>query len=127
MSAIGKQSDQFLAVGQVVRIEIGRIDDHFLFEAGAVVLHEAAQAQGRVEPLGTDRLVIVDDRVARGGAGERRLCDGPTGEGIEQRRFADAGAAHEHDDEERLIDGKGFGLASEIVGAPFELGALEHG
>ena len=72
-------------------------------------------------------MVEVDDRVARGRPGERRLGDRPAGEGVEQRRFADAGAAHEHDDEQRPVHVERLGLAAQVVGEAFEFGPLEHG
>ena len=118
MSATGSTWIQLLAVGQVVAVEVGRIDEDLLLQGRPVVRHEPAVAQGRVEPVGLDRLVVVDDRVARGRPGERGLGDGAAGQGVEQRRFADAGAAHEHDDQQRPVHVEGVGLAAQVGGQP---------
>ena len=54
MSATGSSAEQLVAVGQVVGVEVGRIDDDLLFEPGAVVLDEPAEPQGGVEAVGAD-------------------------------------------------------------------------
>ena len=85
-----------------------------------VVRHQSAKSQGRIEAIRLDRLVVIDDRVARRWPRERRLRDWRPGEGIEQRRFADAGSAHQHDDEQRAIDIQRLRLPAEVVGHAFE-------
>jgi hypothetical protein len=47
---------------------------------------------------------------------ERGVSDAAASHCVEQRGFADAGSAHEHDDEQGLIRFEGFGLAAEVGG-----------
>ena len=117
---------QLFAVGQIVAVEVGRIDEDLLQQGRAVVGGQPAVLQGRVEAVRLDGFVVVDDRIARRGPLERRLGDGAAGEGVEQRRFADAGAAHEHDDQQRLIQLQRFGLAAQVARQPFERRTLQR-
>ncbi len=122
-----QQAMQLLAVGQVVAVEIGRIDKDLVLERRRDRARRACRIAGPGRAWPAERVVIVDDRIARRRPGERRLGDGAAGQRVEQRRFADAGAAHEHDDEQRPIHLERLRLAIEIGGEPFERGALERG
>lgn len=82
--------------------------------------------QGGIEPIRFDRFVIVNDGIARGWPRERRLGDRAAGEGVEQRRFPNAGPAHEHDDQERPIHVERLGLAAQVDGQSFQSGAIDR-
>ncbi len=120
MSATGRQPHQLFAVRQIVAVEIGGIDEDFILQRGPVVGGEFAELQGWVEPRGLYGVMVIDDGIASGGAREGRLGDGAAGEGVEQRRFADAGASHEHDDEQRVFELQRRGLTIEVAGQAFE-------
>ena len=49
-----QQPQQLLAVGQVVAVEVGRIDEDLLLQGRPVVRHQPAVLQGRVEPVGLE-------------------------------------------------------------------------
>src|SRR5262245_11663890 len=66
-----KQVVKLLTVGEVVAVEVRRIDDDFLLERWPVVDHELAMLECRVQFVRLERLMVVDDRIARGGPRER--------------------------------------------------------
>src|SRR6266496_2826262 len=81
----GQQLERVVAVGKVVAVEIGRVHEDFLVQLRAVVGGELAELQGRIEPLRLERLMKVDDRIARGRSLKGGLGNRAAGEGIEQR------------------------------------------
>jgi tetratricopeptide (TPR) repeat protein len=75
---------------------------------------ESDVVKDRVEPVGLNGFVNVDHRIARRRPGEGSLGNGAAGQSVQERRFADAGAAHEHDDEQRPVHLEGVGLAAQV-------------
>ena len=83
-------------------------------------------AKRRIETLRLDRFVVVNHRIAGGGPHERRLGDRPARERVEQRRLADASAAHEHHDQQRLVDIDRGSLSAKIVKHPLQRCLGDH-
>jgi hypothetical protein len=52
---------------------------------------------------------------------------GPPARALSSVGLADPGAAHEHDDEQRLVGVERVRLPAEVVGETFEFGPLNHG
>ena len=116
---------QLLAVGEVVAVHVRRIDNHLVHQRVAVVLGEAAEPQYGIEPILLQRVVQVNHRIAGGGAGEAGLGHRRTGQRIHQCAFAHAGSAHQHHHQHRPFDIQCLGLALQINGESFDLGALD--
>src|SRR4051812_22891286 len=79
-----KQGDQLVAVGNVVAIQVRRIDDDLLLQVRTIMRHEPAMAERRIKPVRLHGFVVINDRVARGWPSERRLGDGASGERIQE-------------------------------------------
>ena len=57
----GQQFFELDAVGRLVAIEVGRVDEHLVFQFGSVVSYEPAIPQCGVKPFGPKRAVVIDD------------------------------------------------------------------
>ena len=90
---------QFLAVGQVVAVQVRRIHNNFALEGQPVVCRKAAMLQSWIEPGWRNRIMVVDHRIARGRTNEGSLGNGAPGQSVEQSRLADPRAPHQHDDQ----------------------------
>ena len=64
--------------------------------------------------------MVIDNRVARGRPDERGLGDRTAGKGIEQRRFADPRAPHQHDHQQRIVCFQVVGFAAQILDQDFQ-------
>ena len=76
--------EQPLAIGEIVAVDVGRVDEDLALQMRTIMRRQLADAQGRVEALGVDGLMQIDDRIARGGPSERRLGDISPSKSVEQ-------------------------------------------